>query len=116
MEDDKIISEKEQERISVLLLKLNQLYPNATTALNYKNPFQLLIATILSAQCTDKRVNKVTEVLFKKYEGPEDFAAADKLSWSKILKHAAYSEKSKNIIETSKLLLEKYDGQLLINS
>jgi endonuclease-3 len=113
MEDDKIISEKEQERISVLLLKLNQLYPNATTALNYKNPFQLLIATILSAQCTDKRVNKVTEVLFKKYEGPEDFAAADKLELEQDIKTCGlFRKKSKNIIETSKLLLEKYDGQV----
>jgi len=69
---------REQARITRILNKLSQLYPEAGTALKYNNPFQLLIATILAAQCTDKRVNKVTERLFEKYKGPEDFAVADR--------------------------------------
>lgn len=114
MKKDKIISEdREQARISAILSELNQLYPNASTALNYKNPFQLLIATILAAQCTDKRVNKVTEVLFKKYKGPEDFAAADKPELEQDIKTCGlFRNKSKSIIETSKMLLEKYSGQV----
>jgi endonuclease-3 len=114
MEKDKIKSEeREQKRISAILLKLEQLYPDATTALNYKNPFQLLIATMLAAQCTDKRVNKVTKRLFKKYNGPEDFAKADKWELEQDIKECGlFRNKSKNIIETSKMLLEKHGGQV----
>lgn len=114
MEIDKIISEeREKERISAILLKLDQLYPDAATALNYKSPFQLLIATILAAQCTDKRVNKVTKRLFEKYKGPEDFAAADKEELEQDIKECGlFRNKSKSIIGTSKLLLEKYGGQI----
>src|SRR5438132_10018549 len=56
---------------------LNKLFPDATTALNYKTPFQLLVATIMSAQCTDVLVNKVTANLFKKYKEPKDYADAN---------------------------------------
>ena len=61
--------------INKILDELEKLYPDAQCELNYETPFELLIATILSAQCTDVRVNKVTEVLFKKYNTPEQFAA-----------------------------------------
>mgnify|MGYP000303382949 FL=1 len=104
---------REQERISRVLDKLNQLYPEAATALNYNNPFQLLVATILAAQCTDKRVNKVTEGLFKKYKGPEDFAAADQRELEEDIKECGlFRNKSKNIIAASKQLVEKYGGQV----
>jgi endonuclease-3 len=107
---------REQERISRILLKLGQLYPKAATALNYINPFQLLIATILAAQCTDKRVNKVTEKLFKKYKGPEDFAIADRRELEQDIRECGlFRNKSKNIIATSKLLLEKHGGQVPSN-
>jgi endonuclease-3 len=59
--------------IDSILKKLSGMYPTKP-ALNFSNPFELLIATILSAQCTDKQVNKVTDVLFKKFKAPEDFA------------------------------------------
>jgi endonuclease-3 len=58
------------QRVAAILSKLNEAYPNATCELRHDNPFQLLIATILSAQCTDVRVNQVTETLFKKYPTP----------------------------------------------
>ena len=61
--------------VNKILDKLEEIYPDAQCELNYETPFELLIATILSAQCTDVRVNKVTEVLFKKYNTPEQFAA-----------------------------------------
>src|ERR1051325_6195488 len=64
-------------RVRAILAKLDQAYPNVTCALNHRNPFELLIATILSAQCTDVRVNEVTKSLFKKYPTPEAFAYAN---------------------------------------
>lgn len=104
---------KEQERINEIISELSKLYPNATTALNHNNPFQLLIATILSAQCTDERVNKVTEKLFKKYKGPEDFAKADRAELENNIRECGlFKNKSKSIIETSKILLEKYNKQV----
>ena len=63
------------KNVNKILDKLEEIYPDAQCELNYETPFELLIATILSAQCTDVRVNKVTEVLFKKYNTPEQFAA-----------------------------------------
>src|ERR1700729_3651311 len=63
-------------RVAVILETLNEMYPDATCALHHRNPRELLVATILSAQCTDKRVNEVTPGLFAKYPTPRDFAAA----------------------------------------
>ena len=64
-----------KERIAEILRGLDQMYPGATCALLHHNPWELLVATILSAQCTDKRVNEVTPGLFAKYPTPQDFAA-----------------------------------------
>jgi len=63
------------ERVSEILKRLDQRYPGVTCALHHKSPWELLVATILSAQCTDVRVNMVTPILFKKYPSPADFAA-----------------------------------------
>src|SRR5882762_7142758 len=65
------------KRVAAILAKLDEAYPNAACELNHENAFQLLIATILSAQCTDVRVNQVTSTLFKKYATPEAFAQAN---------------------------------------
>jgi len=67
---------KKKERVKMIFETLDPLYTMEKTALKYRTPFQLLIATILSAQCTDKQVNVVTKELFKKYKGPEDFLKA----------------------------------------
>ncbi len=81
--------------------------------LNYNTPWQLLIATMLSAQCTDARVNEVTAVLFKKYDSLEKFAAADLKKLEKdIYSTGFYHNKAKNIIACAKELLEKYDGKV----
>ena len=70
--------EDKQKRAMEIYRRLKKLYPNAHCELNFKNPLQLLVATILSAQCTDKRVNKVTPPLFKKYKNAQAFASADR--------------------------------------
>ncbi|ADL08259.1 endonuclease III [Thermosediminibacter oceani] len=107
------ISEEEKERIRKILALLEESYPNATTALRYENPFQLLVATILSAQCTDRRVNQVTARLFKKYKGPEDFARAERHELEEDIKECGlFRSKSKNIIETSRIIVEKYGGRV----
>ncbi len=99
--------------IKQILKKLTPLYPNPTTELTHKTPFQLLIATILSAQCTDTRVNKVTKTLFQKYKTPRDFAQAGQ----KQLEHdihstGFYRNKAKHIIASSKIITEKYSAQV----
>lgn len=100
-------------RISKILSVLENTYPDATTALHFKNPFQLLVATILAAQCTDRRVNQVTERLFKKYKSPGDFARADLKELQEDIKECGlFRNKSKNIIAASRELLELYDGQV----
>lgn len=105
--------DNDEKRISKVLSVLENTYPEATTVLHFENPFQLLIATILAAQCTDKRVNQVTERLFKKYKSPEDFARADLYELQEDIKECGlFRNKSKNIIEASRELVEKYGGEV----
>lgn len=90
---------------------LSKEYPNVKPALIYNTPFELLIATILSAQCTDERVNIVTENLFKKYKKPEDYLNISITELEKdIFSTGFYKQKSKSIIETCKILVEKFNG------
>lgn len=92
---------------------LDKLFPEPKCELDYNTPFQLLVAVILSAQCTDKRVNIVTKELFKAYGTPETLAKAD-LSEIENLIHSCgfYHNKAVNIIEMSKTLVQKYDGRV----
>lgn len=88
-------------------------YPETITELNHSNPFELLIATMLSAQCTDVRVNIVTEELFKKLKTPEDFAVLTPEELSPYIKTCGlYKTKSKNIVNACKLLLEDFNGEV----
>jgi endonuclease-3 len=97
----------------ILLKKLIKEYGNPTTQLIHKNPFQLLIATILSAQCTDERVNKVVVPLFKKYRTPHDFANANLNELKKLIYSTGYyNEKAKRIKAASKMIVEKYNGKI----
>jgi endonuclease III len=92
---------------------LNKLFPDATTALKYKTPFQLLVATIMSAQCTDVLVNKVTAELFKKYKTPKDFANSNLEQLRKdIYPVTFYKNKAKMIQDASKILIEKHKGKV----
>lgn len=103
----------DSERIKSILELLEKHYYDAKPGLNFENPFQLLIATILSAQCTDKQVNKVTPNLFAKYKKPEDFAKVKPEELEEDIRSCGfYRTKSRNIIETCKILVEKYDGQV----
>lgn len=87
---------------------LKQLFPNADTELNYETPFQLLVAVILSAQTTDKQVNKVTATLFQMIKQPEDVITLGYFSFEQAIKSIGlYKSKAKNIFETSELLIAK---------
>jgi len=92
---------------------LKKLYPNIKIALNFSNPWELLVSTILSAQATDKKVNEITSDLFKKYKTIEDYAKANLKEFEKdISKINYYKTKAKNIIESAKIILEKFNGQV----
>ncbi len=99
--------------VEKILSLLKKQYPDAKCALNYKNPLELLIATILSAQCTDERVNKVTEKLFKKYKTVKDYANANLQEFEKdIYSTGFYRNKAKNIINTCGIIYSVYKGRV----
>jgi endonuclease-3 len=96
-----------------ILQILRREYPDAKTPLKYKNPLQLLIATILSAQCTDKRVNMVTPELFTEYKTAKDFAGAKQGELEKLIRSTGfYKAKAKNIIGCCKGIIEKCNGKV----
>ena len=101
------------KRLDKILAALDRHFPKAECALHHKNPFQLLVATILSAQCTDARVNKVTPELFKKYPSPRDFARLDpKVLEEDIHSTGFFRNKAKNIIGASRQIVEKFGGKV----
>jgi endonuclease III len=101
------------KRIAAILAKLDEAYPDATCELKYDNAFQLLISTILSAQCTDVRVNQVTAELYKKYSTPQDFADANPTALENEIRPTGFfRNKTKSIIGASKGLIEKFGGQV----
>lgn len=104
---------KDKARVAKILKILKSTYPNVKTQLRYGSPFELLVATILSAQCTDKQVNGVTKELFKKLRTPHDFASASNETIENLIRPTGYfRNKAKNIKNCSESLLEKYDGQV----
>lgn len=101
------------KRVAAILQKLDEAYPNATCELNHNNAFQLLIATILSAQCTDVRVNEVTKDLFKKYKTPQDFAVANPADLEQEIRPTGFfRNKTKSIMGASKAIVEKFGGEV----
>jgi endonuclease-3 len=100
-------------RTKKIIAGLEQTYPEAHCELNYSNPLELLIATILSAQCTDKRVNLVTAELFKKYRSADDFAQADPGALEQLIKSAGfYRSKAKSIKACCQALVAKHGGRV----
>ncbi len=96
-----------------ILERLEKVYFDAKPALNFKNAYELLVATILSAQCTDVRVNKVTEPLFKKYPDPEALAAADTNElMEEIHSCGCYAVKAKNLIGTARMIISDFGGEV----
>lgn len=99
--------------VKKLIRLMNKYYPDVKCALNYSNPEELLVATILSAQCTDKRVNIVTDTLFKKYKVPHDLAEVDVEELEKAIHSTGfYKNKAKNIKSCCQELVDKYEGKV----
>lgn len=105
-----MLTKKERD---IVLEKLYNMYPNAVSELDYKNAFELLISTILAAQCTDVRVNKVTSKLYKEFNTPEKFLTlTEEELGEKIRSCGFYKMKSKNILNTCRILMEEFDSQV----
>ena len=105
--------EERRERTEKILVKLKELFPNAGIVLKYGNNWELLVAVILSSQCTDKKVNEVTERLFKKYRNLEDYAAADPKEFEKDIHSCGFfRNKTKNILASAKIVQEKFGGKI----
>ena len=102
-----------QERVSYIQEKLDELYPTTPIPLDHKDPFTLLVAVLLSAQCTDERVNKVTPALFARADNPFDMAQVDVDEILKIIRSCGLSpKKSKAISQLSHILLDEHDGEV----
>ena len=102
-----------KKRVRDVIRRLKRAYPDAKTSLNHTNAFELLIATILSAQCTDERVNIVTEDLFRKYRGPEDYLKVPARELEKDIQSTGFfRNKTKSIQGTSRMLTEQYHGEV----
>ncbi len=103
----------QEQRATKILSILGKAYPRAKIALEFRNPLEILVATILSAQCTDKRVNIVTDSLFKKYKTARDYANADfKTFESEIRSTGFYRAKAKNIINAAKKIIKDFDSKV----
>lgn len=103
----------DKEKALKIINILKEEYPGVKPALNYSNAFELLIATILSAQCTDERVNIVTKELFKKYTKPDDYVNVEISELEKdIFSTGFYKQKAKSIKNCCKELIEKYNGEV----
>ena len=101
------------ERVRLILKKLEEAYPDVTCALAHENPFQLLISTILSAQCTDVRVNQVTETLYKKYPNAKAFAYANPTELQQDIRPTGFfRNKTKSIMGASKQIVEELRGEV----
>ena len=103
----------EQQRAREIVARLRVAYPDARCSLNFRTPLELLVATMLSAQCTDERVNAVTATLFEKYRSAEDFAEAQPEELEQDVKQTGfYRNKAKHIREASRLILERHGGEV----
>ena len=102
-----------KKRVEKIINLLKKEYPSIKLALKFNNPLELLVATILSAQCTDERTNRVTGNLFKKYKNVEDYAKADLKIFEQDIKQTGfYKNKAKNIISACSQIIEKFKGKV----
>lgn len=102
-----------KQRINEVLKILENNYGDYACGLNFKTPFEMLVATVLSAQCTDTRVNKVTDELFRTYNSPEQFACLSQQELERLIKSCGlYKTKASNIISMARILTEKHGGQV----
>jgi endonuclease-3 len=105
--------ENAEKRIKEIIRILHKTYPKSRTALTFRNPLQILVATILSAQCTDERVNQITPMLFQKYKSAEEFARADQGELEEEIRSTGFfRNKAKNIIGASTQIVEEFLGKV----
>ncbi len=110
--DSKLLDKRRKKAVKIVKI-LKELFPRADIALTHSNPWELLVATILSAQCTDKKVNEVTAELFKKYKTLNDYVKANQKEFEQDIKSTGfYRNKAKNILTTAKIIKEKYHGRV----
>jgi endonuclease-3 len=103
----------DKKYLQELLRLLRKKYKNSKTALNYRTPHQMLVATILSAQCTDDRVNKVTKDLFNKYKNVDDFAKVKQSELEQDIRSTGFfRNKAKNIIGSAKVIVDEFNGKV----
>jgi endonuclease-3 len=101
-----------RDRVAEILRRLDEMYPDATCALRHRNPWELLVATILSAQCTDKRVNEVTPGLFAKYPTPADFAAVRPEALAQDIRSTGFfNNKAKSIAGAARKIVSEFGGE-----
>lgn len=109
----KVAKSKVQDRCRAILRRLHARYPDARCALRHKNPLQLLVATILSAQCTDARVNMVTPALFRKYRAASDFADSRPAQLESLIRSTGFfRNKARSIRNCCEAIVEKHGGQV----
>jgi len=107
------VSKKHRKKAEHIVKELKKLFPNPKIALRYGTNWELLVAVILSAQCTDKKVNEVTEKLFKKYRKLDDYVHADQKVFEQDIRSTGfYRNKAKNILAAAKMVKEKYKGRI----
>lgn len=105
--------DERKARARIILASLKKLFPDAHIALNYANNWELLVAVILSAQCTDKKVNEVTRALFKKYRTLDDYVNASPQEFERDIHSTGFFRaKTKNILAAAKLIKEKFNGKV----
>jgi endonuclease-3 len=110
---DRAKFDERRERALKINAVLKGLLPDAKIALKYGNEWELLVAVVLSAQCTDKKVNEVTEMLFRKYTAVDDYAGADPAEFEKDIRQTGfYRNKAKNILSSANIIKEKYKGAI----
>ena len=102
-----------KERVGPILRRLKKLYPEAGCSLRHADPLELLVATILSAQCTDKRVNEVTKTLFREYGSAQDYADADPKTFEEQIRSTGFfRNKTKSILAMSAALIDRHEGKV----
>lgn len=105
--------EEKKKRAGKIISQLSKVYPDAKCALDFSTPLELLMATILSAQCTDKRVNMVTPALFKRYQNARDFSEAEPKELQGYIRTTGfYKNKAKNILGAAKGIMERFGGEV----
>ena len=106
-------AKKEQQRRTEVLVRLEEHFPEAECALHHRSAFELMVATILSAQCTDQRVNQVTPDLFRRYPDAESLSQADPVELQEIIRSTGFfRNKSKSLIGASRRLVEEFSGEI----